>query len=569
MRASHFFFPTLREAPADAEMRSYALLARGAFIRKLAAGVYSFMPLGLRVLLKIQTIVREEMNRQGAIEIELPVISPAELWKESGRYEAYQPPLAKFRDLAGREFVLGPTHEEIVTDLVRHSIHSYKQLPVNLYQIQTKFRDELRPRAGLIRAREFIMKDAYSFDANRAGLGVSFDKMYTAYCAIFDRCGLPYVIVEAEGGSIGGTDTNEFMVVCAAGEDTIMRCDGCGYAVNVEKAGLRLPAPSGSGSGEEELRKVATPAMKTVEQVTAFLKVEASQLVKTLLFKSDDQVVAALIRGDRELNEFKLKQALGGAEVGMADADTVLRVTGAPVGFAGPIGLQSVRLLLDQEITAMTNFVTGANEADAHFVNVNPGRDFVATEVADLRNAVDGDHCGQCDSGRYRATRGIEVGHIFKLGTKYSAAMNATFQDENGEVQPFIMGCYGIGVSRVLAAIAEMHNDEKGLCWPDAVAPFEVTLLLLDNNDASLRGQADRLYDELTQAGHEVFYDDRNERAGVKFSDADLIGIPYQVVIGKRTRESGEVEVRRRRDKTQTVAKLNAVADALAGLRNG
>ncbi len=547
-------FVSQREVPAEAELVSHQLLLRACFIRKLAAGVYSYLPLAWRSLLKIIAIVREEMNRAGAQEVLLPFMHPAELWQETGRWEEYGELLMKLQDRQGRWFCLGPTHEEPITDLARQLIKSYRQLPLNLYQIGTKFRDELRPRGGLIRAREFIMKDAYSFDRDEEGMERSFEAMRQAYIRIFRRCGLPFVIVEAEAGAIGGTENLEFMVIAENGEDRLLLCPQCGYAANRERAERRPPdgfeaAVKTPPQSTAPLQKVLTPNQRTVEEVSRFLQVPPSQLVKTLLFVADGEVVAALVRGDHELNEAKFARFLG-KKVQMADAATIERLTNAPVGFSGPVGLKEkgVRLIADYDIAFLKDFVVGANEADAHFINANWGRDFPIDQFADLRFAEHGDGCPRC-SGQLVMHNAIEIGHIFKLGTRYSAAMKATFVDEDGKEKLLLMGCYGIGISRILATVAEVLHDEDGIIFPISIAPFEAWVMPVEN-EGELREVAEQIYADLTAAGVETVIDDRDERAGVKFKDMDLVGVPIQIVVGRTVRERGEVEVRLRRQRT-------------------
>lgn len=574
MRLSQLLFVSLREVPAEAELVSHQLLLRASFIRKLSAGIYTYLPLGWRSLLKIIAIVREEMNKAGAQELLMPFAHPAELWQETGRWDEYGDLLMKLRDRQGRWFCLGPTHEEVITDLARQMVHSYRQLPLNLYQIGTKFRDELRPRGGLIRAREFLMKDAYSFDRDEAGLDKSFEAMRKAYIRIFTRCGLPFIIVEAEAGAIGGTENLEFLVIAESGEDRLLQCLRCGYAANRERAERRPPeglerfVAKGQGEGTAPLQKVATPDRRTVEEVSEFLGVRPDQLVKTLLYVADDgRIVAAMVRGDHELNEAKLMRAVG-ARVKMADADTVQRITEAPVGFAGPIGLKEkgVLMLADYDIAFLSDFVIGANETDAHFVNANWGRDFVIDRFADLRFADSGDGCPRCD-GILQMHNAIEVGHIFKLGTRYSEPMRATFVDEDGKEKPFVMGCYGIGVSRILATVAEIHHDDDGLIFPITVAPFEAWVLPIES-EGDLREVAERVYADLQRVGVEVVLDDRDERAGVKFKDMDLVGVPIQIVVGRSVRERGEVEIRLRRNRNdRRYVPVNAVTERVLTLR--
>ncbi|MCC6445065.1 MAG: proline--tRNA ligase [Armatimonadetes bacterium] len=566
MRASQLYFPTLREMPAEAELISHQLLLRGAFIRKVSAGVYEFLPLGWRVLRKVEEIVRQEMDRAGGQELLLPSLQPAELWQESGR-DALDI-LMRVKDRREREHFLGPTHEEIITDLVRRDVRSYRELPLRLYQIQTKFRDEPRPRGGLIRCIEFVMKDLYSFDADEAGLDASYRAMYDAYCRIFRRCGLDFMIVEAESGAIGGSENLEFQILSESGEDTLFHCTACGYAANVERAsiGRRQPAPGSETPGERA--EVETPGMRTVEQVTAFLKVPASRLIKTLLYRADSEPVAALVRGDRDLNESKLRRLLGAESVEMADAETVMAISRAPVGFAGPVSL-GIRIVADEEVRGMVNAVTGANKGDAHLLNVNPGRDFEIFAWGDLRNVATGDPCPRCESGIYREASGIEVGHIFKLGTKYSDSMNASVQDEAGNLVPILMGCYGIGVTRTLASVVEFSHDKDGIIWPLSVAPYHTIIVLVNPSDPVQSELAESLYARLSDQHVEVLLDDRNERSGVKFKDADLIGIPLQVVVG-RTAAEGKVEFRTRKDKSQKILltaeeALEHIAEALKG----
>ncbi|MCS7266015.1 MAG: proline--tRNA ligase [Armatimonadetes bacterium] len=571
MRLSQMFFVSLREVPAEAELVSHKLLLRACFIRKLAAGVYTYLPLAWRSLLKIIGIVREEMNKSGAQEVLMPFIHPAELWQETGRWDEYGDLLMKLQDRQGRWFCLGPTHEEPITDLARQLIKSYRQLPINLYQIATKFRDELRPRGGLIRAREFIMKDAYSFDRNEEGLEQSFEAMRQAYIRIFRRCGLPFIIVEAEAGAIGGTENLEFMVIAENGEDRLLRCSKCGYAANRERAERRKPKGFeevvNSRREGENLKKVITPNQRTVEEVSAFLKVKPSQLVKTLIYVADGEIVAAMVRGDHELNEAKLARLLG-KKVAMADAATIENLTNAPVGFSGPLGLKDkgVKLLADYDIAFMRDFVVGANEADAHLVNVNWGRDFPIDQFADLRFAEQGDGCPKCE-GNLEIHNAIEVGHIFKLGTRYSEPMKATFVDEDGKEKFFLMGCYGIGISRILSTIVEVSHDEDGIIFPISIAPFEGWVLPIEN-EGELMEVAERIYADLKSANVETVIDDRDERAGVKFKDMDLVGVPIQIVVGRTVRERSEVEIRLRRDRSNpTYVPIDKVVETVCQLK--
>lgn len=564
MNVSELYIPTLREVPADAKLPSHRLLLRGGYIRPVCAGVFSYLPLGFRVLRKIEQIVREEMDRAGALEVFLPVLNPADLWKKTGRWESFEPPLLRLKDGAGRDFALGPTHEEIITDLAAQDLRSYRQLPFTLYQIQTKFRDELRPRGGLIRCREFVMKDAYSFDASREGLDRSYGAMYDAYCRIFDRLGMPYVICEASAGSMGGSDTREFMLLCENGEDTLFRCDKCDYTANAECAESRSVASSAAPDrlGEPEL--IETPNARTVEEVCAMLDVSPEQLVKTLLYVADGQYVAALIRGDREINEVKLSSQLGAADLRMATEAEIEEVTGAPLGFTGPVGLpRNVKIVADHDIAAMSDFVVGANKADAHLVAVDADKDFTVDEYADIRAAMEGDGCPRCEEGLLRIERGIELAHVFKLGQKYAEDLGAMYSDENGAEATAIMGCYGVGVSRIMAALVEHGHDKNGIVWPMAVAPYHVSILVLDR-EPDLMATADRICSQLEEQGFETVVDDRDERPGVKFKDADLIGYPIRIVIGKRTASEGTVEVRRRKDEEELVV---PAAEALEAVR--
>ncbi len=547
MRLTRYYMPTLREKPAEAEIFSHQFMLRGGMIRKLASGIYSFLPLGYRVIRKVEGIVREEMNAKGALEVFLPVVQPAELWRETGRWDRFGKELLRFKDRGEREFCLGPTHEEVITDLVRNELRSYRQLPLNLYQIHIKFRDEIRPRFGLMRAREFIMKDAYSFDADEEGLNRSYQDMYDAYSQIFRRCGLRFTAVEAETGAIGGDVSHEFMVWAEAGEDVIVRCPQCGYTANIEKATFR-PLLKDDQDQEGPLEKIHTPRMRTVEEVTGFIGVSPSRLVKTLIYQTEVGFVALMIPGDREVNEAKAARLLGVSELRLAAFDDVEEISGAPVGFAGPIGLKGVRLVADRTLEGMKNVVVGANEEDYHYVNANPGRDFSWDMVGDIVKAKPGDLCSLCGVP-LEFSRGIEVGHVFKLGTKYSEAMGAFFLDRDGVERPFFMGCYGIGVTRTAAAAIEQHHDERGIIWPISIAPFECYLLPTNWGRSDIKEVAEALYRELLERGVDVLLDDREERAGVKFNDADLIGVPLRVTIGERGIRKGMCELKLRRGK--------------------
>jgi len=545
MRWSRTFIPTLREKPYDAEVASHVLMLRAGLIRKVSAGAYSYLPLGWRSLRKAAQIVREEMDRAEAVEVFLPALQPIELWQESGRVKDFGEDLLTTVDRHGKTHALGPTHEEVITDIVRTHINSYRQLPINFYQIQTKFRDEIRPRFGIIRSREFLMKDAYSFDADQESLDRSYQQMYQTYCRVFTRCGLDYVIVDAEAGVIGGDVNQEFMVPTESGEDVIVSCPACGYAANRERAAAAAPA-EGASETPAERQLVETPDMTTIDQVSQFLGVTADRLVKTLVYLADGQPVLALVRGDHELNEAKLARAVGAGELQMADAETVERLTGAPVGFAGPVGL-AARIVADPAVMALANAVTGANQADAHFVNVNVGRDFEAGRVADLRYVVEGDRCAHC-GGQLDISHGIEVGHIFQLGSKYSQVLGASHLEDAGVARLFLMGCYGIGVNRIVAAAIETSRDEHGIIFPISIAPYEVHLLALNTDDRQVMTTAERLYGQLEEAGLEVLFDDRDTSPGVKFNDADLVGLPVRVTVGKRALKRGQVEIKLRRE---------------------
>jgi prolyl-tRNA synthetase len=545
MRLSKSLIPTLKEAPAEAEIPSHILMVRGGYLRKVAAGVYSFLPLGWRVIQKIARIIREEMNRAGAQEVFLPAVIPGELWQESGRWDQYGEQLLRFKDRKGADFVIGPTHEEVMVDLVRGDVRSYRQLPLNLFQIQTKFRDELRARAGLMRGREFIMKDAYSFHTSEEDAHREYQNMYDTYTRIFSRCGLAFRAVEADTGAIGGSKSHEFQVLTETGEDALLACDSCSYAANVEEARGRPPVGA-AAAGSAAIEKVATPGKKTIEEVSGFLGVAARELVKTLIYLADGKPVAALVRGDRNLNEIKLKRELGTRELVLAGDKVIEEVTSAPVGFAGPVGLK-IPIYCDLEVCAMSSFVCGANAVDAHYKNVVAKRDYSPTACGDFRDAAVGDACPRCEKGHFVGYRGVEVGQVFFLGTKYSAPMRCNFLDGDGKEKPMIMGCYGIGVTRIAAAAIEQNHDKDGIVWPVAIAPFEVALVSLQVGDAQVTEVAERIYAELGKAGIEVLFDDRDERPGVKFKDADLVGLPYRIAIGKKGVAEGVVELKARR----------------------
>jgi prolyl-tRNA synthetase len=562
MRYTQYFLPTLKETPGDAEVISHQLMARAGMIRKVAAGIYDYLPLGLRVIRKVENIVREEMNRAGAIELLMPAVVPGNLWEESGRWQEYGKELLRLKDRKETNFCIGPTHEEVVTEIIRGTVSSYRQLPVNLYQIQTKFRDELRPRFGLMRGREFIMKDAYSFDVDDAGADISYEKMYQAYRRIFERCALKFRAVEADSGTIGGTSSHEFMVLADTGEDAIVSCDSCEYAANVEKAELNAPvgdAPAPSQS----LGKVATPHLKSIEDVARFLKEKPSTMIKTLVFQNEhDEVVAVLLRGDRKLNEVKLCNFLGCNHLQLADEAQVRKTTGAPTGFSGPIGL-SCRVLADQDVAIMSDFGLGANEENFHLTGANYGRDFQVEAFVDLREAVAGDDCPRC-TGKLEIWRGIEVGHVFKLGTKYSETMNATVLDDQGKERTLVMGCYGIGIGRTAAAAIEQNHDGDGIIWPMPLAPFQVIVTMLNPNDESVFTAGEKLYQDLLDEGVEVLLDDRDERPGSKFKDADLLGIPLRVNVGARSLKEQSFELQERRSGERIMLPIEGAAATIA-----
>ncbi|WP_379967302.1 proline--tRNA ligase [Ectobacillus sp. sgz5001026] len=543
MKQSLMFSPTLREVPADADVKSHQLLLRAGFVRQNASGVYSFLPLGLKVLHKVEQIIREEMEQAGALELLMPALQAAELWQESGRWYSYGPELMRLRDRNDREFALGATHEETITALLRDEVKSYKKLPLTLYQIQTKFRDEKRPRFGLLRGREFLMKDAYSFHASKESLDEVYARIFTAYSNIFRRCGLNFRAVIADSGAMGGKDTHEFMVLSEVGEDTIAYSNESDYAANIEMAPVVVTYER--TGGQLPLEKVETPNQKTIAQVSEYLNIDDKHCFKTLVFKVDDKFVLVLVRGDHEVNDVKLKNLYGASVVELADEQDVRKLMNCSVGSLGPIGVpEDVDVVADFAIEALVNGCCGANEEGIHYINVNPERDFSVTQFADIRFIQEGDPSPD-GKGTIVFAKGIEVGHVFKLGTRYSEAMSATYLDETGREQPIIMGCYGIGVSRTVAAIAEQFNDEHGLKWPVAVAPFTVHIIPANVKVDEQREKAEELYDSLRNIGYEVLLDDRKERAGVKFADADLFGIPVRVTVGKKIGE-GIVEVKSR-----------------------
>jgi len=549
MLYSRYFIPTLKETPSDAEVISHQLMLRAGMIRKLAAGIYNYLPLGLRSIRKFENIVREEMNRADAIEMLMPSVQPAELWQESGRWQFYGKELLRFKDRKDNEFCMGPTHEEVITDVVRREIKSYRQMPLNFYQIQTKFRDEIRPRFGLMRGREFIMKDAYSFDVDSSAADLSYEKMFNAYMRIFERCGLNFRAVEADTGTIGGSSSHEFMVLAESGEDAIVSCNACRYAANVEKAEVR-PVALDADVVQLPLEKKATPDKKSIADVAAFLEMPVEATIKALVCSNGEGAfVMALLRGDHELNEIKLKNAMGWEDIRLATDDEILDVTGAPVGFLGPIGVkEGLAIVGDLALNGMANCVIGANETDMHYVGANPGRDFVLQRIEDLRNVVAGDACPRCESGKMEMWRGIEVGHVFKLGTKYSGKLGASYLDADGKENIIFMGCYGIGIGRTVAASIEQNHDENGIVFPIPLAPFHCSVIALNpSKDPGALAAAEEIYFKLEQLGFEVLFDDRDERPGVKFKDNDLIGIPLRIVVGSKGLAEGKVELKMRK----------------------
>ena len=541
MLRSQIFLPTLKETPESAEIPSHIYSLRGGFIRQVSSGIYTYLPLGVRVLEKITRIIREELNSIGAQELILPFILPRELWDSTGRWEEFGPEMMKFKDRKEREFSLAPTHEEAITDLVKREIRSYRDLPLILYQIQPKFRDEPRPRFGLLRSRQFIMKDAYSFHRNEKDLEEAYNKIKDAYLRIFKRCGLNVVIVEADPGLMGGKVSHEFMAPAENGEDIIVLCKNCGYASNREMARTISLAPL--EEEEKPIKKVPTPGAWSIEDVSQLLNLPPKRLVKTLILESEKGPVALMIRGDHELNLLKVKKLLGVKNLELASPALIEKVTQAPVGFAGPVGLKGVKIIADYRVAELKNFVTGANEKDAHYINVNSGRDFTIDVVGDVRYITDEDPCPNCKQ-KIELKKAIEVGHIFKLGTRYSEDMKAYFQDEDGKTKPFIMGCYGIGVDRIWLTAIEQNHDESGIIWPWNIAPFQIIILPINIKEEKIKEMAFQLHHQLEEKGYEVLLDDRDERAGVKFKDADLTGIPLQLVIGNKYLQEGKLEAK-------------------------
>ncbi|MBX3128125.1 MAG: proline--tRNA ligase [Polyangiaceae bacterium] len=558
MRYTSALIPTLKEAPSDATSQSHILLLRAGYVRRVGAGIYSYLPLGVRVLRRVERVVREEMDRAGALEVSLPALLPSEYFKETGRWDVFGDILFRLKDRKGSDYHLGPTHEEIITDMARREIHSYRDMPRNLYQIQSKFRDEPRPRGGLLRCREFSMKDAYSFDSSEDAARASYEKMRIAYTRIFDRMGLTYRMVSADSGAMGGSGSAEFQVLVQSGEDFIAACSSCDYAANLEVAETPARAPTGDGSQLPPRERVSTPGQRTIEEVSTFLRAEPARFLKSLLYVAGTEVVMAVVRGDHELNEIKLARALGVGDVFLASEEDVRKATGAAVGFAGPVGFAG-KLLVDRDAMNVIDGITGANETDAHFIHVQPGRDFEA-RVADLRSVKDGDPCPSCGQ-TLKVYRGIEAGHIFLLGTHYSDKMGATYLDESGTSRPIVMGCYGIGVSRLIATTVEQFNDSDGIAWPISLAPYQVHVVQL-GAEPEVVAAVTELERELEARGLEVLVDDREERPGVKFKDADLIGVPLRITVGKKALDRGGVEFKPRSERDPKKAELVLLGDA-------
>jgi len=564
MRLSHSFYRTLKEIPKDAQIPSHQLMFRAGMIQQLASGIYNYLPLALRSIRKIEDIIREELNTRGCEEVLMPAVLPAELWKESGRWDIYGDLLLRFKDRKGNDYCMGPTHEEVITDMVRRNLRSWKQLPWNLYQIQGKFRDEFRPRFGLMRGREFIMKDAYSFDVDEEAAKKSYQLMYEAYTAIFKRCGVRFRAVDAASGEIGGDMSHEFQVLASSGEDLILSCNTCDYAANIEKATTPRQVQSLDNTELGTLETVDTPGKKTIEDVASFLGAEPSSFLKSLVYEADSVPVLVLIAGDRDVNESKLQAALGASALRLASDEVVQENMGTLPGYVGPVNLPGdIRILADLSVQGVVNWITGANQPDKHIRNANLERDFKPERFLDIAFAAPGDACPRCESGMLEEHRGIEVGQVFYLGTKYSQAMDCSYLDENGKSQPAEMGCYGIGVGRTMAATIEQNHDENGIIWPVPVAPYEVVVLPLQINDDAVSNAAEEIYTGLKDAGIDVVIDDRNERAGFKFKDADLIGYPVQIVLGGRSVSSGKAEVKYRASGEKVEMPLESVVETL------
>lgn len=562
---SRQLIPTLKESPQDAEIPSHQLMLRAGLIRKLAGGLYTFLPLGLKALRKVERIVREEMDRAGALEILMPALHPREVWQRTGRYEVLRDVMFKIKDRQERELVLGPTHEEIVTDLVAREINSYRQLPRNFYQIQTKFRDEIRPRFGLMRAKEFSMKDAYSFDVDSDAADISYKAMYDAYVRIFERCGLRTKIVEADTGAMGGSSSHEFMVLADSGEDGLVECEDCPYAANLERAETGELPPLVFDGAEDELETVDTPGARTIVEVAEFFSTSPARMIKSLVYMADGDPFVVLAPGDRDINEIKLTRALHVSELVLAEDDVIEKITGAPVGFAGPVGLSGVRMIADVKLRGCQGCITGANQADRHIKNVNQERDLPDVEFADLVFARDGDPCPRC-GGTLREKRGIEVGHVFKLGTKYSEKLGALYLDEHGKQHPAVMGCYGIGVTRTLQAVIEQSHDADGIVWPAAIAPYQVEVLIITPKHGPSMEMGIKLATELEATGIDVLVDDRDERPGFKFKDADLLGLPVRLSVGEKSLARGVVEIRNRRSGESTDCAPEQVVETIQSL---
>jgi len=554
MRYSKAFIPTLKENPADAEAISHKLMIRAGLIRKLVAGAYSYLPLGFRVLKKIETIVREEMDASGALEVLMPALQPAQLWHETGRYDLIGDELVKFKDRTGREMVIGPTHEEVVTCIARDHLRSYKDLPKIIYQIQTKLRDEPRPRFGVIRSKEFIMKDGYSFDRDQKGLDKNYKIMFDAYKRIFSRCGLDAKAVEADSGFMGGSESAEFMVLSKSGEDIIVACKSCDYRSSLAKSSCVSagelkpgPLPSQTPSGDcKPIIEVETPGISTVEKVSEFLKCMPKDMIKTLIYIADKKPVAVLVRGDHDVNESKLVTVLKARELALADEETIVKVTGGPIGFSGPCGLSDIDIIIDHAIKTISSGVTGANKKDKHLIGVIPERDFGIIETVDIRYATSQDVCLKCGA-EIELKKAIEIGHVFKLGTKYSDSMKAKFLDSDGKEKPLIMGCYGIGINRIMAAAIEQNNDKDGITWPVSIAPYSVIIISLNIHDKDVASASENIYQQLQKTGIEVLFDDRDISPGIKFKDADLIGVSFQVIIGSKGLADSKVEIKIRK----------------------
>lgn len=563
MKMTNLYAPTLREVPAEAEVPSHQLMLRAGMIRKAAGGVYSYLPLAWRTLRKIEQIVREEMDAKGGQEIAMPIVQPAEIWQQTGRWDVYGDEMFRLKDRHQRDFCLGPTHEEMVTTLIKQDVRSYRQLPLLVYQIQNKYRDEIRPRFGLMRGREFIMKDLYSFDRDTDGLEISYKKMYDAYSQIFSRCGLEFRPVEADPGAIGGSGTHEFMVIADSGEAAIAYCDGCDFAANVEKAEL-LPLTS-VAEAEKPLEKVATPGQKTINAVAEYLSLSADRLIKSLAFVTEKGPILALVRGDHEVNEIKLANLLNVLQLEMAGEKEIQSLFHSEPGYIGPVGLSNVTIVADASVMNMVNAVCGANAADQHLVNVMPLRDIKPTHVADIRLIREGDPCPRCGAP-VKTARGIEVGQVFKLHTKYSQALDATYLDENGQERLMVMGCYGVGVSRTMAAAIEQHHDADGIIWPASIAPYQVVIVPINTKDEPQMTMAEQIYRELSAAGVEVVLDDREERSGVKFKDADLIGYPLRITVGPKALKENSVELKVRRTKESLLLPLDGYVEGVTRL---